>query len=160
MALVALRQFTLMLFSPEMYSHRHQHAANLIGKNDTLTTCKSTCMVFHPDQPDSDSNQMNELDPQWLEQLYANVNQPPLLQRDPLVLGETVIGSVVSDAFSALVKRQDFFCSDELRLIQTTTRPIWKIMGNATNVLQRIAHVMREAKYARAAEQWRDEAFC
>lgn len=114
-------------------------------------------MVFHPDQLDSDSKLMSKLDPQWLEQLHASVNQPPLLRRDPLVLGENVIGSVVSDAFKVIIETQDFFASDELRLIQTTSRPIWKITGNATNVLQRIAHVMREARYARVAEQWRDE---
>jgi len=100
---------------------------------------------------------MNRLDQQWFKKLIDSVNQLPLLPRDSLVLGETVIGSVVSDAFNAVMVNQTFVGHDDLRKIQTTDGLIWKITGDATKVLQKIAHVLREAHYARVAEQWRDE---
>jgi 8-oxo-dGTP pyrophosphatase MutT (NUDIX family) len=100
---------------------------------------------------------MKLLDSQWLKRLHASVNQPPSLPRDPLVFGDAVIGSVVSDAFCAVVEDNDLFSSDELVRVQTQQGPSWRISGNATTVLQKVADALRGARYARVAEQWRDE---
>ena len=100
---------------------------------------------------------MKLLDSPWLKQLHASVNQPPLLPREPLVIGDAVIGSVVSDAFCAVVKNNDLFSSDELTRVQTRQGLSWRISGNATAVLQKVADALRCARYARVAEQWRDE---
>lgn len=100
---------------------------------------------------------LESIDPEWLRQLHASVNQPPLLPREPLMLGDTVIGSVVSDAFGAIVENNGLFASDELLRVQTQQGPGWRISGNPTTVLQKVAGALRNARYARVAEQWRDE---
>ena len=100
---------------------------------------------------------MTPLDSHWFKQLQASVNQPPLLPREPLVIGDAVIGSVVSEAFGAIVENNGLFASDELLRVRTQQGPGWRISGNPTTVLQKVADALRNARYARVAEQWRDE---
>lgn len=101
---------------------------------------------------------MHGLDPQWLAQLARRINQPPRLPRDPLLVGDSVIGSVVSDAFAAVIAQHDFALRHALRQSQTSKGKVWQIASPATQVLQDLAGLLRDAAYGRVAQEWRDEA--
>jgi 8-oxo-dGTP pyrophosphatase MutT (NUDIX family) len=111
-----------------------------MGENDSLKTSKAIPSPFQCD-----------------EQSRSAVVQQTQRQRQSAAL-VAVIGSVVSEAFNTVLLNTVFDGHDKIRKIQSREGFVWKIMGNATTVLQKIAHVLREARYARVAEQWRDES--
>ena len=96
-------------------------------------------------------------DPQWLAALLASAEQPPLRPRVPLLWGQHVMGSVEPDYL------------DKIRLQSTNTGPyslskeehadglVWRLSGDGTLALQRVAQALLDAGVGRVAQQWRNE---
>ncbi|MES2979529.1 MAG: NUDIX domain-containing protein [Pseudomonadota bacterium] len=94
-------------------------------------------------------------DSPWLESLHAAARQAPLMPRVPLWSGESVIGSVEPDFFlrhaslSVMLQGHEPLLRDE-----RSAASGWRVMGDVTTSLNRIAVVLHEAGLAGA---WRGE---
>lgn len=97
------------------------------------------------------------LDPHWLAALAASAEQAPLRARVPLLWREHAIGSVEPD----FLQRIDWQAVDSGPApLQTDTlsgAPVWRVTGEASASLQRIAQVLHDARAGRVREHWRNE---
>ena len=93
-------------------------------------------------------------DTQWLRALRASANQPPLRARVPLWAGESVIGSVETDFLDQIVSLPNALSHHQLLIKEQPAALGWRLMGDVTLSLNRVAVALRDAGLAGA---WRDE---
>ncbi|MDP3617774.1 MAG: NUDIX domain-containing protein [Rhodoferax sp.] len=98
-----------------------------------------------------------ELDPEWLAALRASADQPPWRPRLPLFWGAHRMGSVEPDYFNPTVLRHLLLAPELLQQEQDSAGPCWRLRGDATQALARLAQVLLEARVGRVRQQWRDE---
>ncbi|HEY3047259.1 MAG TPA: NUDIX domain-containing protein [Polaromonas sp.] len=94
------------------------------------------------------------VDRDWLRALRAAATQPPLRPRVPLWAGESVIGSVEPDFLRQLALQP---LSEGYHPLLKEERPEslgWRLMGDVTTSLNRVAAALHEAGLAGA---WRNE---
>jgi 8-oxo-dGTP pyrophosphatase MutT (NUDIX family) len=97
------------------------------------------------------------LDPHWLAALVASAEQAPLRARVPLLWREHTIGSVEPD-FLRMIDWQAV--GHGLAPLQADTLSgalVWRVTGEASASLQRIAQALHEACAGRVREHWRAE---
>ena len=92
----------------------------------------------------------------WVTALFAQGWQAPLLARVPLLLGETVIGSVSADFLDSMLRMRPEL-GGLLQPCALEGAPAWRVQGDASLALNRIAQVLRAAGVAQVAHLWRDE---
>ena len=93
----------------------------------------------------------------WCAALVERAAQAPLRERVPLVWGEHQIGSVEAD-FLRQIDWQN--AVDEPLALQPELlagAPVWRVLGEASASLQRIALALRTARAGRVVQHWRDE---
>lgn len=88
--------------------------------------------------------------PQWVAQLRAAADQPPLRPRVPLLWRDTPIGSVEP----GLLDRISLQPAPDGRQLLLKTERGWRLDGELTSTLAVLAFAMRDAGLAHA---WRDE---
>ncbi len=94
------------------------------------------------------------LDADWLRQLRASANTPPLKARVPLWAGESAIGSVEPD-FLDQKALQTFFDGREKLLIKEQPSTLgWRLLGDVTTSLNQLAKALNSANLGGA---WRGE---
>lgn len=93
-------------------------------------------------------------DAQWLQALRAGAIQPPLRPRVPLWAGESVIGSVEPGFFHKLALHTMTDGDHPLLKEERPSTLGWRVMGDVTTSLNKIAVALHEAGLAGA---WRDE---
>ncbi len=96
-------------------------------------------------------------DPQWLAALRASAQQPPRCARIPLLLGAHRIGSVEPDFFAPIAGPAASLVPESLQFEDAGAGPMWRILGEGTAALQRIARSLRAAGAGNVVQQWRDE---
>ncbi len=94
------------------------------------------------------------LDTPWLHALRASANQPPLRPRVPLWAGESVIGSVEAGFLDQIASLRNTFGHQQLLKKEHTEELGWRLMGDVTLSLNRVARLLHDARLAGA---WRDE---
>ncbi len=96
-------------------------------------------------------------DAQWCAALIERAAQAPLRARVPLFWGEHPIGSVEPE----FLRQIDWHSSDDGPApVQEETRdgtPVWRVQGEASASLQRMALALRAARAGRVVQHWRDE---
>jgi 8-oxo-dGTP pyrophosphatase MutT (NUDIX family) len=97
------------------------------------------------------------IDPQWLAALRASAEQPPRRARVPLLLGAHRIGSVEPDFFAPIAGPAASLVPELLQFEDADAGPMWRILGEGTAALQRIAQSLRAAGAGNVVQQWRDE---
>lgn len=98
-----------------------------------------------------------QLDPQWLAALHASADRPPWRPRLPLLWGPHPIGSVEPGYFSPSVLRHPLLAPEPPHQEEGGAGPCWRLRGDATQALARLALVLLEARIGRVVQQWRDE---
>lgn len=94
------------------------------------------------------------LDRQWLQALRARARQPPLRPRVPLWAGESMIGSVEPDFLYQIDLQPASDVHHELLKKEQPAELGWRLMGDVTLGLGRIATALQGAGLAGA---WRNE---
>ncbi|MEI8324627.1 MAG: NUDIX domain-containing protein [Betaproteobacteria bacterium] len=97
------------------------------------------------------------LDPYWLAALNARADQPPLQTRVPLALREHVIGSVEPDYLQPLLEAASSPVRGLLQRDDSPTGPCWRILGEGSAALQRLAQALYDARIGNVVAQWRNE---
>ncbi len=96
-------------------------------------------------------------DARWCAALAKRAAQEPLCERVPLFWREHQIGSVEPD----FLRQIDWQRTDDgpVPLQQETLAgvPVWRVRGEASASLNRIARVLRAAGAGRVVQHWRDE---
>ena len=98
-----------------------------------------------------------KIDPQWRAALQARANQLPLRRRMPLLWRQHVIGSVEADFFDSLISQQPTLARELLQLEHCGSGSHWRLLGDATPVLQALADALREQGAGRVRQHWRNE---
>ena len=97
------------------------------------------------------------LDARWCAALVARAAQAPLRARVPLFWREHQIGTVEPD----FLRQIDWHSADgaaaPVREETLDGAPVWRVLGEATASLQRIALALRAAAAGRVVQHWRDE---
>ncbi len=97
------------------------------------------------------------LDPHWLAALSASAEQAPLRVRVPLLWREHCIGSVEPD----FLRQIDWPGADNAPVpVQPDSVAgalVWRVTGEASHSLARIAQALHVARAGRVREHWRDE---
>ncbi len=94
------------------------------------------------------------VDQQWLRALHAAAVQPPLRPRVPLWAGEAVIGSVEPDFFHQIALQPLLDGHHQLLKEEHPQKLGWRLMGDVTISLKRVAMALHEAGLTGA---WRNE---
>lgn len=94
------------------------------------------------------------VDADWLRKLRAKAIQPPLRPRVPLWAGESVIGSVEPDFLRQIALQPLTDGHHPLLKVEHPDELGWRLMGDVTTSLNRVAAALREAGLAGA---WRNE---
>lgn len=94
------------------------------------------------------------VDANWLRELRAKAIQPPLRPRVPLWAGESVIGSVEPDFLHQITLQPLSEGHHPLLKEEHPERLGWRLMGDVTTSLNRVAVALLEAGLAGA---WRNE---
>ncbi|MBC7610012.1 MAG: NUDIX domain-containing protein [Polaromonas sp.] len=94
------------------------------------------------------------VDAHWLLALRAAANQPPLRLRVPLWAGESAIGSVEAGFLDQIASQPNTFGHHQLLKKEQPEELGWRLMGDVTLGLNRVASVLHDAGLAGA---WRDE---
>ncbi|GAB4218415.1 MAG: hypothetical protein Fur007_24110 [Rhodoferax sp.] len=93
------------------------------------------------------------LQPAWWAEQVKNLHQPSRMPRRVLQLHGQNIGSVAEPAFSQFVHRAQV----DKWLQHDQAADAWQIMGDPDRAVDVVARAMREWRYARVDELWRDE---
>lgn len=94
------------------------------------------------------------VEPDWLRALRASASQPPLRPRVPLWAGESAIGSVEPDFLHKIALQPSTDGRNALLIQERPGQLGWRLMGDVTTGLNRVAAALRDAGLAGA---WRDE---
>ncbi len=94
------------------------------------------------------------VEPDWLRALRASANQAPLRPRVPLWAGESAIGSVEPDFLHQIALQPNTEGHHALLKQERPAQLGWRLMGDVTVSLNRVATALREAGLAGA---WRNE---
>jgi 8-oxo-dGTP pyrophosphatase MutT (NUDIX family) len=97
------------------------------------------------------------IDPQWLALLLARAQQPPRRQRVPLMLGSHRIGTVEPDFFDPITDVASTLIAQVLQRDESHAVRVWRVLGDGTLALGRIARVLRDTDTGQVVRQWRDE---
>ena len=93
-------------------------------------------------------------DAHWLQALRVAASQPPLRPRVPLWAGESVIGSVEAGFLDQIASQPNTFGHHQLLKKEQPEALGWRLMGDVTLSLNRVARALHDAGLAGA---WRDE---
>ena len=93
----------------------------------------------------------------WLAKLAASADQAPLRERVPLRWGAHTIGSVEPDFLRQIVWQGADGAPALLQVETLEGQPAWRVTGEASASLARIAQVLRAARAGRVVQHWRDE---
>ena len=93
-------------------------------------------------------------DAHWLQALRAAASQPPLRPRVPLWAGESAIGSVEAGFLDQIASQPNTFGHHQLLKKEQPEELGWRLMGDVTLSLNRVARALHDAGLAGA---WRDE---
>ncbi len=96
-------------------------------------------------------------DPQWRAALLARADQPPVRPRVPLVWRSHVIGSVEADYFNPIVLPGSSIDPELLLKEQGVAGAQWRVQGEVSASLGRIAQALFEAQVGRVIQHWRNE---
>ncbi|SFB80520.1 Isopentenyldiphosphate isomerase [Polaromonas sp. OV174] len=95
-----------------------------------------------------------EFDAQWLRRLQAAASQAPLRPRVPLWAGDAVIGSVETDFLRQIALQPLLDGRNPLLKEEYSEQAGWRLLGDVTSGLNRVATALHEAGLAGA---WRNE---
>ncbi len=93
-------------------------------------------------------------DPAWLTGLRARADHPPRRARLPLWAGAAAIGSVEPGFLDEMALKPIWNLDCQLQKVKHEGVPGWRLTGDVTAGLDRLAHALRDAGLAPV---WRDE---
>jgi 8-oxo-dGTP pyrophosphatase MutT (NUDIX family) len=96
-------------------------------------------------------------DAQWCAALLERAAQAPLRARVPLIWREHQIGSVESDFLRQIDWQRIDGLPAPLQEEVLAGEPVWRVLGEASASLQRIALALHAAGSGRVVQHWRDE---
>ncbi len=98
-----------------------------------------------------------QLDPEWLASLLASAERPPLRPRVPLLWQQSVIGSVEADYFDSIMPSGSSVVPELLQQEQGEGGLQWRVQGDITASLARIARALFDARVGHVVNYWRNE---
>ena len=96
-------------------------------------------------------------DPDWLAGLLASAAQAPLRPRVPLLWREYVIGSVEVDYFDTVLQPPSSIAPESLQQELGASGLQWRLHGDITASLARIAQTLLQARVDHVLRYWRNE---
>src|ERR1035437_4708394 len=97
------------------------------------------------------------IDPQWLALLLARAKQPPRRPRVPLMMGSLRVGTVEPDFFDPITDVASTLIAQVLQRDESHAGQVWRVLGDGTLALRRIARILRDSDVGQVVRQWRDE---
>ena len=97
------------------------------------------------------------LDPHWLAALMASAEQAPRRARVPLLWREHAIGSVEPDFLQRIDWQRVDHGPAPLQADTLAGASVWRVTGEGSASLQRIAQALHDALAGRVFQHWRNE---
>ena len=98
----------------------------------------------------------------WLADLRAKTNQPPLCPRVPLLAGAEAVGSVLPELMHQIGLKppssvRKLLLKEEFLIAGGVRGEAWRIQADVTTTLHTLAHALRDANIGHVARYWRNE---